>query len=53
MAEYCHERLNRLKDDKRRNFISDMYLIARRGNNLSLSRLGYLASIYIQIGGKI
>jgi hypothetical protein len=53
MAEYCHERLGRLKDDKQREFIGDMYLITRRGRNLSLGRLGYLASIYIQIGGRI
>jgi hypothetical protein len=53
MAEYCHERLSRLKDDKQRDFISDMYVITRRGRGLSLGRLGYLASIYIQIGGRI
>jgi len=53
MAEYCHERLGRLKDDKQREFISDMYVITRRGKNLSLGRLGYLVSIYIQIGGRI
>lgn len=53
MAEYCHQRLNRLKDDKQRDFISDMYVITRRRMNLSPGRLGYLASIYIQIGGKV
>ncbi len=54
MADYCHDRLSRLKDDKQRNFVSDMFLIMGRGNkNLSLGRLGYLASIYIQIGGKV
>jgi hypothetical protein len=52
MAEYCHERLGRLKDDKQRDFVSDMYLITRQGISLSLGRLGYLASIYIQIGGR-
>src|SRR5262245_9475160 len=36
MAEYCHERLGRLKDDKQRDFVSDMHVITRRGNNLSL-----------------
>lgn len=51
MAEHCHQQLGRLKDDKQREFISDMYLITRRKVNLSLGRLGYLASIYIQIGG--
>ena len=53
MAEHCHQHLSRLKDDKQRDFISDMYLITRRGTNLSLGRLGYLASVYIQIGEKI
>jgi hypothetical protein len=53
MAHYCHERLGRLKDDKQRDFVSDMYVITRQRRNLSLGRLGYLASIYIQIGGRI
>jgi hypothetical protein len=53
MAEYCHDRLGRLKNDKQRDFVDDMLVITRRGMNLSLGRLGYLASIYIQIGGRI
>jgi hypothetical protein len=53
MAKYCHERLGRLKDDKQRNFISDMYVITQRTRGLSPGRLGYLTSIYIQIGGRI
>jgi hypothetical protein len=53
MARYCHERLNRLKDDKQRDFINDMVVITRRKIGLSLGRLGYLASIYIQIGGRV
>jgi hypothetical protein len=53
MAQYCHERLGRLKNDKQRDFISDMVVITRGGRSLSLGRLGYLASIYIQIGGRI
>jgi hypothetical protein len=52
MAQYCHERLGRLKDDKQRDFVSDMYLITQRGVRLSPGRLGYLASIYIQMGGR-
>jgi hypothetical protein len=53
MAEYCHSRTSRLKDDKQREFVSDMFLITRRrGVGLSAARLGYLASIYIQIGGR-
>jgi hypothetical protein len=53
MAEYCHDRLGQMKDDKQRDFIADMYVITRRGKNLSPGRLGYLASIYIQIGGRV
>ena len=53
MAQYCHERLGRLKDDKQRDFVSDMYVITQRGRSLSLGRLGYLVSIYIQIGGRV
>jgi hypothetical protein len=53
MAEYCHARLSGLKDDKQRDFVSDIYVITQRGKGLSLRRLGYLASIYIQIGGRI
>ena len=53
MAEYCHGRLGRLKDDKQRNFVSDMYLMTQHGAKLSRPRLGYLASLYIQAGGKI
>jgi hypothetical protein len=52
MAEYCHDRLGRLKDDKQREFVTDMFVITQRGVKLSLGRLGYLASIYIQIGGR-
>jgi hypothetical protein len=51
MAEYCHERLGQLKDSQR-DFVTDMYLITRRGVHLSPGRLGFLASIYIQIGGR-
>jgi hypothetical protein len=53
MAEYCHERPGQLKDDKQRDFVADMYLITQRGTRLSLGRLGYLASIYIQLGGRL
>ena len=52
MAQYCHERLHRLKDNKQRDFVNDMLVIVQRGISLSPGRLGYLASIYIQIGGK-
>jgi hypothetical protein len=53
MAEYCHDRLSRLKDDKQREFVSDIYTLTRRKMSLSLGRLGYLVSIYIQHGGRI
>jgi hypothetical protein len=52
MAQFCHERRRRLKDDKQREFIDDMLLITQRARSLSLGRLGYLASIYIQLGGR-
>jgi hypothetical protein len=52
MAQYCHERLRRFKNDRERDFISDVYLITQRGRALYLGQLGYLASLYIQIGGK-
>jgi hypothetical protein len=53
MAEYCHERLNRLRNDWQRDFIADIYAITRRRANLSLPRLANLAKIYIEIGGRI
>jgi hypothetical protein len=53
MAEYCHARLAQMKDDAQRKFVSDIHLITRRGMRLSPGRLGYLASCYIQIGGKV
>jgi hypothetical protein len=53
MAEFCRQRSDQLKDDKQRDFVGDMLLFARRGINLSRARLGYLASIYIQIGGNV
>jgi hypothetical protein len=53
MAEYCHERLGRLKNDWQRDFIADIYAITRRRTHLSLSRLANLAKIYIEIGGRI
>jgi hypothetical protein len=52
MARYCCDRLGRLKDDKQRDFVGDMYAITQRGMRLSPGRLGYLVSIYIQIGGR-
>ena len=53
MAEYCRDRLGQLKDDKQRDFVTDMLVMAQRGRTLSRGRLGYLASIYIQIGGRV
>ena len=52
MAEYCHQRPNRLKDDAQREFINEMYVKTRQGMNLKLGTLGYLASIYIKLGGR-
>jgi hypothetical protein len=52
MAQFCHERLAQLKDDKQREFITDMYVVTRRSVHLSKGRLGYLTSIFIQNGGR-
>lgn len=51
MAEYCHDRLSQLKDNKQRDFVSDMRGITQRGTRLSPSRLSYLVSIYIKVSG--
>jgi hypothetical protein len=48
MAQYCHDRLHRLKDDKQRDFVSDMCVVTQRRTNLSRGQLAWLASIYIQ-----
>ena len=53
MAEYCHQRPSQLKDDVQRDFINEMYVKTRRGINLKRGTLGYLASIYIKLNGKI
>jgi hypothetical protein len=50
MAEYCHQRLGRMKDDAQREFVIGVYV--RRGIGLSRSELGYLVSIYIKNGGR-
>ncbi|MBR0730356.1 hypothetical protein JQ595_16515 [Bradyrhizobium japonicum] len=51
MARYCHDRLGHLKDANQREFIGDVFLLTQR-RTLSRGQLGYLASIYIQAGGK-
>jgi hypothetical protein len=51
MARFCNDRLGQLKDANQREFIGDMLLVTQR-RSLSRGQLGYLASIYIQIGGK-
>ena len=43
---------SQLKDDKQRDFVSDMCVVTQRRTSLSQGQLAYLASIYIQIGGK-
>ena len=53
MAEHCCDRSEQLRDDKQREFVSDMYSLAQRGHALSRGQLGYLVSLYIQIGGRI
>jgi hypothetical protein len=53
MAEYCHERLARLKSDWQRTFVADIFVITQGTMHLSSSRLANLAKIYIEIGGRI
>jgi hypothetical protein len=53
MAQYCHERPGRLKDDAQRKFINEMYASTLQGINPPRGPLGYLASIYIKLGGKM
>jgi hypothetical protein len=53
MAQYCHERRGRLRNDRERDFIGETYMGTQRGKRLSLRQLGYLASLYIQAGGKV
>jgi hypothetical protein len=53
MAQFCHERAGQLKDDKQRDFISEMLVTTRRGRKPFPGPLGYLASIYIKLGGRI
>jgi hypothetical protein len=52
MAAFCHERPHRLKDDKQREFVDEVYAKTRWGMSLQLGTLGYLASIYIKLGGR-
>jgi hypothetical protein len=53
MAEYCHQRTNRMKNDWQRDFVADLFVITRSTEKLSSSRLANLAKIYIEIGGRI
>ena len=52
MAEFCHQRLGHLRSDREREFIDEMIVKTQRGRGLSLRTLGYLASLYIGLGGK-
>jgi hypothetical protein len=52
MAEYCQQRLNRMKDDAQRAFICETYAKTQRGINLYAGTLGYLVSLYMKHGGK-
>ena len=53
MAEYCQQRPNQLKDDAQRKFINEMYASTQRGRTPPRGPLGYLASIYIKLNGRI
>jgi hypothetical protein len=51
MADYCYARRGRL-EAKHHNFIDEIPARARR-RTLTLKEKGYLASLYIQLGGRI
>jgi hypothetical protein len=51
MADYCYANRSRL-EGKHHSFIDKMFM--HRGRRpLSLKEKGYLASLYVQLGGKI
>ena len=56
MAQYCHDRLGRLKDDKQRDFVGDMYVDHASGVQRNLSVAGQAGILGEQstfkIGGK-
>ena len=52
MAEFCNDRQSQLKDDAQRKFVTEMFLITRRGLSPQRGSLGYLISIYVKHGGK-
>jgi hypothetical protein len=56
MAEFCQTHCGRLRDDEQRTFIDEMVVRTRHQllvrNRLTSRTLGYLASLYIGIGGK-
>jgi hypothetical protein len=53
MADFCQQRLSRLKNDNERKFVTEVYVITQRGRRLFPGQLGYLASLYIKNGGSI
>jgi hypothetical protein len=53
MVEFCRRQPHRLKDDAQRTFIDEMYASTQQGRNPPRGPLGYLASIYIKLGGRI
>jgi hypothetical protein len=50
MADYCYERRGRL-EAKHHNFVDEMPARTRR-RTLTLKERGYLASLYIRLGGR-
>jgi hypothetical protein len=50
MAEYCDAHRNRL-EAKHHDFIGEV-LVRTRRHSLTLKQRGYLASLYIQLGGR-
>ena len=52
MAEYCQQRLSRMRDDAQRDFIRETNVKTQRGISLHAGTLGYLVSLYMKHGGK-
>lgn len=52
MAEHCHYWRGRLRSYREREFVDEMIVKTQQGRGLSLRTLGYLASLYIGLGGR-
>jgi|SRR5262245_20955776 len=54
MADFCQARRGQLRDNNQREFVDEMVATTRFGNRrLKPGTLGYLASLYIKLGGSV